>query len=54
MASGTYTPTGIVHHTSVDFTLRHVSEAVHLVQGDVSLPVIAVDMYADGQAYAVP
>lgn len=54
MASGTYSPTGIVHHTSVDFTLRHVSEAVHLVQGDVSLPVIAVDMYADGQAYAVP
>ena len=54
MASRTYTPTGIVHHTSVDFTLRHVSEAVHLVQGDVSLPVIAVDMYADGQAYAVP
>lgn len=54
MASGTYTPTGIVHHTSVDFTLRHVSEAVHLVQGDVSLPVIAVDLYADGQAYAVP
>lgn len=54
MASGTYTPTGIVHHTSVDFTLRHVSEAVHLVQGDVTLPVIAVSMYADGQPYAVP
>ena len=54
MASGTYTPTGIVHHTSVDFTLRQVAEAVHLVQGDVSLPVIAVDMYADGQPYAVP
>ena len=54
MASGTYTPTGIVHHTSVDFTLRQISEAVHLVQGDATLPVIAVDMYADGQAYAVP
>lgn len=54
MASGIYTPTGIVHHTSVDFTLRQVAEAVHLVQGDISLPVIAVDMYADGQAYAVP
>lgn len=54
MASGTYTPTGIVHHTSVDFALRQVAEAVHLVQGDVSLPVIAVDMYSDGQPYAVP
>ena len=49
MALSVYTPTGIVHETSVDFTKRVLTEPVHLVQYDESLPVIAVTCLDAGQ-----
>lgn len=49
MALSVYTPTGIVHETSVDFTKRVLTEPVHLVQYDESLPVIAVACLDAGQ-----
>lgn len=44
----------IVHNTSVDFTKRNIAEPVHIVQGDRTLQVIAVELLADGQPYTVP
>ena len=49
-----YTSTGIIHNTSVDFTRRVISEPVHIVQGDRTLPTLAVELLADGQPYTVP
>jgi len=49
MALSVYTPTGIVHETSVDFTRRVLAEPVHLVQYDESLPVVAVTCLDAGQ-----
>jgi len=49
MALSVYTPTGIVHETSVDFTKRVLAEPVHLVQYDASLPVLEVSVYDAGQ-----
>lgn len=49
-----YTTTGIIHNTSVDFTRRVISEPVHIVQGDRTLPTLAVELLADGQPYTVP
>ena len=49
-----YTPTGIIHNTSVDFTRRVISEPVHIVQGDKTLPQIEVELLADGQPYTIP
>lgn len=49
-----YTPTGIIHNTSVDFTRRVISEPVHIVQGDRTLPTLAVELLSDGQPYTVP
>lgn len=49
MALSVYTPAGIVHETSVDFTKRVLTEPVHLVQYDESLPVIAVTCLDAGQ-----
>lgn len=54
MAAQAYTPTGIVHTTSVDFTSRQISKPVYLVQGDITLPIIAVELNKDGQSYVVP
>ena len=44
----------IVHNTSVDFAKRNIAEPVHIVQGDRTLQVIAVELLADGQPYTVP
>lgn len=49
MALSVYTPTGIIHETSVDFTKRVLTEPVHLVQYDESLPVVAVTCLDAGQ-----
>lgn len=49
-----YTSTGIIHNTSVDFTRRVISEPVHIVQGDRTLPTLAVELLADGQPFTVP
>lgn len=49
MALSVYTPTGIVHETSVDFTKRVLTEPVHLVQYDESLPVVAITCLDAGQ-----
>lgn len=50
----TYTPTGISHDTSVDFSNRSISPPVHLVQYDRSLPILAVHLYNNGQLYRLP
>lgn len=51
-----YTPASdrIVHHTYADFTDRLVPRPIHLVQYDMSLPIIAVTLYNDGQTYELP
>lgn len=52
----TYTPatTEIVHTTKVDFRRRPIVEAVHIVQYDKSMPVLAVELYSDGLSYQAP
>ena len=51
-----YTPTSdrIIHETSVDFKKRAISERIHIVQYDDSLPVIAVSLFADYIPFVVP
>ena len=44
----------IIHNTSVDFTRRVISEPVHIVQGDRTLPTLAVELLSNGQPYTVP
>ena len=44
----------IIHNTSVDFTRRVISEPVHIVQGDRTLPTLAVELLSDGQPYTAP
>ena len=51
MGVSNYTPTGISHATSVDFSKRSVSQPVHIVQYDNSLPILAVSLYNNGQLY---
>lgn len=57
MAVTNYTPpsTRIIHWTGVDFNSRPSNFApVHLVQYDQRLPIIAVDLYNNGQKYILP
>ena len=54
MAVTTYTPTGISHTTSVDFSKRSISQPVHIVQYDRTLPILAVSLYNNGQLYFLP
>lgn len=51
MGVSIYTPTGISHATSVDFSKRSVNQPVHIVQYDRSLPILAVSLYNNGQLY---
>ena len=51
MGVSNYTPTGISHATSVDFSKRSVNQPVHIVQYDQSLPILAVSLYNNGQLY---
>ena len=51
MGVSNYTPTGISHATSVDFSKRSVNQPVHIVQYDNSLPILAVSLYNNGQLY---
>ena len=51
MGVSNYTPTGISHSTSVDFSKRSVNQPVHIVQYDKSLPILAVSLYNNGQLY---
>ena len=53
MGVSNYTPTGISHATSVDFTKRSVNQPVHIVQYDKSLPILAVSLYKNGQLYSL-
>lgn len=52
----TYIPTSteIVHETKVDFRRRPIVEAVHIVQYDDSMPILAVELYSDGMIYQAP
>ena len=51
MGVSNYTPTGISHATSVDFSKRSVNQPVHIVQYDKTLPILAVSLYNNGQLY---
>ena len=51
MGVSNYTPTGISHATSVDFSKRSVNQPVHIVQYDKTLPILAVSLYNNGQPY---
>lgn len=55
VAFGQYPPeNSILHSTSVSFTGRSPSEPVHIVQYDLTVPVIAISLTANGQPYTVP
>ena len=51
-----YTPdlSKIIHETKVDFRQRVIQPIIHIVQYDKSLPIIAVKLYNNGIAYALP
>lgn len=55
-AATTYTPpsTSVVHNAGVSLTDRSPASVVHLVQYDNTLPIVAVALTANGQAYTVP
>lgn len=44
----------IQHNTSIDFVRRIIPEPIHLVQGDKTLPQLAVELLQDGQPYSIP
>lgn len=44
----------IIHETSVDFVLRPCSKEIHIVQYDKSLPIIKVELFKNGERYALP
>lgn len=52
----TYTPTAteIVHTTKVDFRRRPIVEAIHLMQYDSGMPIIAAELYSDGLSFQAP
>lgn len=54
--AGQYTvpATSIVHNAQVSLTDRSPASIVHLTQYDTTMPVIAVDLTANGQPYTVP
>lgn len=57
MALITYNPPEdrVVHTTQVDFVDRYrLGTPVHLVQGDDTLPIVAVELYKNGERYAAP
>lgn len=54
MAVSIYNPTGISHSTSVDFSIRSISQPVHIVQYDQTLPILAVSLFNNGQLYRLP
>lgn len=55
-AATLYTPpsTSVVHNAQVSLTDRSPASVVHLVQYDDTLPIVAVALTANGQAYTVP
>ena len=55
-AATTYAPpsTSVVHNAQVSLTDRSPASVVHLVQYDDTLPIVAVALTANGQAYTVP
>lgn len=56
MAVKLYTPDAnvIVHQAKVDFRRRIVQRQVNLVQYDKSMPIIAVQLYSNGNEYVLP
>lgn len=55
-AATTYTPpsTSVIHNAQVSLTDRSPASVVHVVQYDDTLPIVAVALTANGQAYTVP
>lgn len=55
-ATSTYTPddTDVVHYTSASLTDRRQPMPVHLLQYDHTVPIIAVELTANGAPYTVP
>lgn len=56
MAIITYIPdsSSILHETKADFVQRDIVEYVHVVQYDKNLPLLAVDLFMDGEPYILP
>lgn len=56
MAAANYSPpeTALIKATRADFDRRDVVQPVHLVQYDVTLPVLAVALYKGGQPWTLP
>lgn len=44
----------IVHTTFVDFVTRTITEPIHIMQYDNSIPILEVVLYKDGQSYLIP
>lgn len=47
-------PSKIVHESRVDFRQRVIQSMIHIVQYDKSLPIIAVELYSNGQKWTLP
>ena len=43
----------IIHETSVDFVLRPCTKEIHIVQYDKSLPIVKVELFRNGERYAL-
>lgn len=48
------TSTSVVHNAAVSLTERAPASIVHLVQYDTTIPIVAVELTANGQPYTVP
>lgn len=46
--------TDIIHNTGVDFTTRSCTDEVHIVQYDNTQPIVAVQLFKDGEIYSLP
>lgn len=55
-AATTYTPpsTSVIHNAQVSLTDRSPASIVHLVQYDTTIPIVAVNLTANGQPYTIP
>lgn len=56
MSVSTYEPDSsqIIHESKIDFKQRIIVKTIHIMQGDRSLPIIAVRLQMDGYPYTLP
>lgn len=54
MSVTTYTPSNkIIHQIKVDLIRRDIPSVIHIVQGDMTLPIIEVKVYRNGSIFDI-